>query len=130
MERSAGRKQTLAEIFDVYHIFSFHRSSGKRPAAASRIPLLAPIPVRTESLLKKRQLLKIRFGSALSGRTLLQKAFLRSPDDGTQMAEQKRRDRIVIFAVDESPLRRLVGIAVFIAVQTGIIGADVCELPR
>lgn len=74
--------------------------------------------------------MKIRFGSALSGRTLLQKAFLRSPDDGTQMAEQKRRDRIVIFAVDESPLRRLVGIAVFIAVQTGIIGADVCELPR
>ena len=53
MERSAGRKQTLAEIFDVYHIFPFHRSSGKRPAAASRIPLLAPIPVRTESLLKK-----------------------------------------------------------------------------
>lgn len=60
----------------------------------------------------------------------MQKAFLRSPDDGTQMGEQKRRDRIVIFAVDESPLRRLVGIAVFIAVQTGIIGADVCELPR
>lgn len=60
----------------------------------------------------------------------MQKAFLRSPDDGTQMAEQKRRDRIVIFAVDESPLRRLVGIAVFIAVQTDIIGADVCELPR
>ena len=46
------------------------------------------------------------------------------------MAEQKRRDRIVIFAVDESPLRRMVGIAVFIAVQTGIIGADVCELTR
>ena len=60
----------------------------------------------------------------------MQKAFLRSTDDGTQMAEQKRRDRIVIFAVDESPLRRLVGIAVFIAVQTGIRGADVCELPR
>ena len=60
----------------------------------------------------------------------MQKAFLRSTDDGTQMAEQKRRDRIVIFAVDESPLRRLVGIAGFIAVQTGIIGADVCELPR
>lgn len=60
----------------------------------------------------------------------MQKAFLRSTDDGTQMAEQKRRDRIVIFAVDESPLRRMVGIAVFIAAQTGIIGADVCELPR
>ena len=58
----------------------------------------------------------------------MQKAFLRSPDDGivrTQMAEQKRRGRIVIFAVGESPLRRLVGVAVFTAVQTGIIGADV-----